>query len=121
MSDYYPYQFWTRDDLYDHIMIQCDKFGFDKKEAEEIIYDNRWNPTLDFDGCTLVQDPIHPFYPCLKHDWAWRVMGGGIEHDVEFRRDLITANMYGFKAKKWFLGVRIAWVLWYKWKNKLKK
>ena len=117
MGDLNPYKNWTRKQLYDHCIIQCEEYGFDKNECKGIIYDKRWDPMKDFNGCSVVQDPIHPFYPCLKHDWSWVVLGGGIEHDRQFRKDLIRSGMYGFKARRWFWGVRIGWIFFHKWKK----
>ena len=110
-------EFWTREELFRNVARQCDEYGFNLEDAKYIIFDERWDPVTDFNGCTLVQDPLHPFYPCLRHDWGDVVGGGGIENDRRFRRDLIQAGMYGLKAKVWFLGVRIGWLFYLKWKK----
>ena len=116
-----PYRNWSRTELYDHCLRQADQYGFDKDEMYEVIYDKRWNPVCDFDGCSVVQDPIHPFYPCLKHDHDWIVYGGGIEYDMEFYLNLKKTNLVNRKARLWYIGVRTAWLFWYRWKKKNKK
>jgi len=118
MAQPYPYKNWTRNELYAHCLMQADEYGFDRVEMSNVIYDKRWVPQQDFNGCTLVQDPLHPFWPCLRHDWAWIVGEGGREVDDRFREDLIQSGMYGAKAKRWFIGVRIGWFFSFKWLKK---
>jgi hypothetical protein len=110
-----PYKYWSRLELFEHCKIQSELYGFNIEEIEEVVYDDRWNPSEDFNGCTLVQDPLHPFYPCLKHDYDWIVGVGGIDADRRFYNNLKKSGMITLKAKIWFIGVRLGWVLYYKW------
>ena len=112
-----PYKYWTREELYHHCMKQALAFGFDPVEIKQVIFDKRWQPSQEFNGCNLVKDEFHPFYACLKHDFDWIVGKGGIESDRTFYNNLKKSGMNGFKAKCWFFGVRLGWLLFYKWKK----
>ena len=112
-----PYINWTRDELYTHFLKQSLAKGYDLSEIRTAVYSDGWDPMTEYNGCTMVQDPIHPFWPCFKHDYNWIVGGGGIEADREFYEDLKAAGFLNIEARIWFLGVRIGWVLWYKWKQ----
>jgi hypothetical protein len=116
MSKLQPYKYWTREELYLHCTKQVGPYNFSILEMKEVIYDKRWDPVKEFNGCTLVQDPLHPFWPCVRHDYDWVVGNGGIEADRRFYNNLKQAGMLSFKARMWFIGVRLGWVLWYKWK-----
>lgn len=110
-----PYKNWTRKQLVSHCLKQADEYGFDPEEIRATIYDERWIPEIEFNGCTLVQDPLHPFYPCLKHDFDWIVGDGGIEADKRFYNNLKKAGLVTVKARVWYIGVRLGWIFWYKW------
>ncbi len=110
-----PYRNWTREDLYSHCLKQSEEYGFDKEEMLDVIFDDKWSPALDFNGCNLVQDPLHPFYPCLRHDYDWIVGVGGVDADRRFYNNLKQAGMLSLKARVWFIGVRLGWVFYYKW------
>ena len=115
-----PYKFWTKDELYYHLIRQAEGFGFDNSiiiEIKEAIYSNKWNCIEDFNGCNLVRDCYHPFLPCFLHDYHWQCLGGGYKYDKIFRRNLIQCEMYKWKAKLWFFGVRLGWLLYYKWRK----
>jgi len=121
MSKPQPYQHWTRDQMFDHLRSQAEMYGYDNDEIETIkamVFHDEWNPMLEFDGCTAVSDVLHPFLPCFKHDFNWRVFGGGKWADVEFKSDLIRCGVKPFKAWRWYTGVRVAWNLYFKWKKK---
>jgi len=115
LSKLTPYKNWSRLELYVHCSFQAKEYGFDIHEIKETIFDDRWDPMKDFNGCNLVQDPLHPFYPCLKHDYDWIVGVGGIESDRRFYENLKKSGMLSFKARVWFLAVRLGWMLYYKW------
>lgn len=115
---YTPYSHWTREELFSHCKRQCIHYGCEDliNEVSEIIYDLNWNPIVDYDGCTLVQDKLHPYVPCLIHDYDWLVNGGGIEFDRNFVENLCKFGMERWKVAFMFMGVRMGWILWYKWK-----
>jgi len=121
--DNLPYKYWTRDELYKHCERQCRDYGAENLliELRKIVLDVRWNPTLDYNGCNIIQDKYHPYVPCLIHDFDWLVGDGGYKTDVEFRKNLERFGTSKNKSFLMFLGVRIGWLFWYKWGKKLKK
>jgi hypothetical protein len=86
---------------------------------EEAFNNSLWNPVLDFDGCTLVQDVLHPSPACFIHDFLWRCgYGGPISDEIVF--DIwILEGLNVRKARRRWLGVRCAWIMFYKWRNLL--
>ena len=119
---YQPYKLWSNDKLWSHLELQCEVYGFCKKKVKEAVFDKRWNPITDYNGCTMVQDPLHPYLPCFLHDYGWIVLGGGIEFDKEFIIDNEkVGEISEKKIEKWFLGVRLGWIFYHKWKKLLKK
>jgi hypothetical protein len=118
-----PYKFWDRDQLYAHLIKQALFYGYTEYDIDvirKIVYDSRWNPSEDFNGCNVVQDHLHPFLPCFIHDYRWVVSGGGVWTDEEFHANLIKCRVSRVRAILYFVSVRIGWVLFYKWKNRLK-
>lgn len=130
MKNYQPYKTWTRDRIFENIKETCIQTGNEDciEEYRMITYDERWDPIKNYNGCNVIQDRLHIFPACYKHDWNWMVNGGGIETDREFRRDCIKFGSTPCEARKNFIGVRIGWIIWFKWdkmwkrykKNKLK-
>ncbi len=119
MKEYKPYQFWTREKLYDHCVAICGDYNADDMliELRKIIFDNRWNPMEHYNGCNMIQDRLHPYPPCLIHDFRWMVEGGGIKTDREFRSNLMKLGETFWQAEKKFIGVRLGWLFYYKWKK----
>jgi len=118
-----PYQNWSRDQLYAHLLTQCLNFSYNEDFMEEIrvmVYDNRWNPSEDFNGCNVVQDHLHPFLPCFIHDYRWVVNKGGLWTDEEFYDNLIKCGVSKTRAVLYFVAVHSAWLLYFKWKKRLK-
>jgi hypothetical protein len=118
-----PYYFWTRQELFKHCERQCEKYGCSDLIAEfkEIIFDERWNPIEEYNGCNLIQDKHHPYPPCLKHDFDWLVLGGGYKTDVEFRLNLKRFGTSKKKSVLMFLGVRAGWFFYFKWEKMFKR
>ena len=114
-----PYQYgWTRQLFHEFLINQAVNFGINSFTVKEACYDQRWNPVIEFNGCNLVQDKLHPFLPCFLHDWRWVTGQGGYKSDVEFYNNLRKAGMPKFEATSWFVAVRIGWLFYYKWKKK---
>lgn len=112
-----PYKYWNRGQLLEMLQYQAIDFGIDTFLVKKICYDKRWNPSVDYNGCTLVQDKLHPFLPCFIHDYRWIVEGGGLDSDLEFRINLQKSGMSNLESWKWFVGVRLGWLCYYKWKK----
>lgn len=114
-----PYRFWGRLELQSHLERQAKAFKAEHliDEINRAVWNDDWNPIADYNGCNLVQDVYHPYVPCFIHDYHWVVMGGGIEYDRQFIKNLRHFGMKKFKSRLWFIGVRLGWLLYYKWKN----
>jgi len=114
---YKPYKYWTREELFNHVTNQCIEMGNDDLISifGDIIFDKRWNPMENYNGCNIIADRLHPFPPCLKHDFDWLVLGGGIKYDREFKELCHSFGASKFKSKLNFIGVRIGWIFFYKW------
>jgi hypothetical protein len=113
-----PYKYWTLTDLCEMLIRQADNKGFNPIEIGRMVFDNRWNPITDFDGCTLVSDHLQPFLPCFIHDYRWAVEGGGKHTDIEFRENLLKFGFPKWKANVYYIAVRIAWITYYKKKKR---
>ena len=123
MQDNQPYKYWTREQLFFHCEKQCVDHGQEQmvKTVKDIIFDSRWNPKKDYNGCNVVQDKYLPYVPCLIHDYRWLVEKGGIDSDIEFRLNL---KKFGTKEKRsvlMFIGVRLGWFFYYKWAKMIKR
>ena len=115
-----PYKYWSRDLLHEFLIKQCIDYGIDSFMVKEMCYSEKWNPKFEYNGCTFVQDELHPFLPCFIHDYRWIVGEGGLDSNLEFKTNLIKAGFSKSKALKYFLGVHLGWILYYKWKHLLK-
>lgn len=113
-----PYQFWGRDDLLVHCKRQLEYFDQEDLyyKVKNAIYDDRWNPIEEYNGCSMVQDKFHPYIPCLLHDYQWITGDGGWDSDMFFYQNLLKFGTRKGRAKKMFVGVRIGWLFYYKWK-----
>jgi hypothetical protein len=85
----------------------------------ELIHDS-FKKFWIYDGATLVKDKYVPNLFSWLHDYMWRTGAGGKESDVIMR--YLIEKGYGDKgeARLFYIGVRIAWFGFYKWKHKLK-
>ena len=79
-----------------------------------------WNPIRDYNGCSVVQDQFHPCPACFCHDYMWITSRGGKMSDEIFYHLMIAEGMDKKKAKRRYLGVRLAWCFYYRWKYSLK-
>ena len=112
-----PYRYgWSRQLFYEFLIHQAIDFDISTFLVKQICFDYDWNPVADYDGCTLVQDKFHPFLPCFIHDYRWRTGQGGLDSDLEFKINLQKSGMSKFESWKWFFGVRLGWLFYYKWK-----
>lgn len=82
------------------------------------VYDQRWNPSIHFDGCTFIQDNHHPCLWCFVHDYLWITGQGGIDSDKLMRYLAIEMGTSRFKANIMYFVVRVAWLIHFKYKRK---
>lgn len=113
-----PYQHYTRHELKMLLVTQCVNSNQNHfiDRVLDAVNDLSWSPTYEYDGCSIVQDPLHPFPPCFLHDYAWKVLGGGKFYDDQFYKDCIDWGINEGRVKRWYVGIRAAWLLWFKWK-----
>lgn len=123
MKDYNPYRFWTHEQLFLHCEKQCYHYGQEDliPLVKEIIYDVRWFPMKDYNGCNMVQDMFHPYVPCLIHDYRWFVEKGGLKTDIEFRTNLQNFGTSKSRSIAMFYGVRLGWFFYFKWNKMFKR
>ena len=79
-----------------------------------------WDWYTDTDGCTAVSNlwPTKYSPPCLVHDWMWQTGRGGAVSDAIFLQLMLDYGVPKFVAYSRYIGVRITWVVWYKWRYK---
>ena len=86
---------------------------------QRAIDSNEWDWFLDMDGCSFVPNywptKFHP--ACLVHDYYWRTGRGGYWSDRIFLELMEIYSMPKFKRTKRFVGVRVGWFLYFKWKH----
>ena len=102
-----PYKNWTRNQLFEHFEKQCIEYGIDIGLTHKAVFENSWNPLLDFNGCNFVQDNLHPFLPCFIHDWRWVCFDYSNKWDLEFRDNLRKFGYSKFKSTIYYFAVRI--------------
>ena len=116
-----PYKYWSRNDLFWKLREQAVDVSYCDADVlytiKSACYDNRWNPSEEFNGCNVVQDDLHPFLPCFLHDWRWITNQNTLLADQEFKKNLLIFGYFNFKASLYYYGVRLGWLLWYKWKK----
>lgn len=85
----------------------------------EAIKSNEWALKTDYDGCTGVSDLNHLGFPfdCLVHDFHWITGRGGALSDKIFYDLMIARGVPKWRARKRYLGVRLGWFGFYKWKH----
>lgn len=80
--------------------------------------DDSWDWFVDFDGCSIVQDPTHPYMPCFIHDWMWRCGLGQYSHKIFYNLLLIfEMPKSGARTK-----TALTWIGWWakhKWTHKI--
>jgi hypothetical protein len=89
---------------------------------EEAITSTEWDFTDpdDYDGCTGVSELHFSRFPpdCLTHDFHWKTGRGGMISDKIFKDIMKLMGRPCRIIKKRFYVVRIAWMIFYKWKHK---
>jgi hypothetical protein len=118
--EYTPYQMWTRSDFNRHLKNLTNEFNLGKEFkalVEVALIDDKWDPLTDYDGCTLVQDMFHPCLSCFLHDYLWMTGQGGRDADAVFRYIMKAEGLPKGKTTRRWLGVRIYWLVWSKWKH----
>jgi len=73
-----------------------------------------------YNGATGVKDKYYPNLFSWVHDYLWITGAGGKESDLIMR--YLVDSKYGDsgEARLFYIGVRLAWFGFYKWKHKFK-
>jgi len=112
-----PYLLWSREEIKKHLVRVANYLEWEEEDIKELEYaaeDKNWDPSKDYNGCSFVQDPFHPYPPCFLHDYDQVVGKGGEESDNNFKRRLKKSGMKEYKVITWFIGVRFGWFLYLK-------
>ena len=113
-----PYLLWNRNQLFTHLKAQANYYGIMDDHMfvllKDAVYDERWEPSKDFNGCNIVQDDLHPFLPCFIHDWRWVTNQNAQEADYEFYYYLILCRVPDLRARFYYFAVRLGWFFYYR-------
>lgn len=118
MSKYRPYKFWTKSQLGSHLTNLSHAFNLGQKIRtliEEALTSDKWDATMDYDGCSVVQDQYHPCISCFLHDYLWRTGQGGKESDELFYYLMLEEGTVPARAKRRWFFVRVGWIFYYRW------
>lgn len=116
---YQPYKFWTKSELGEHLYRVASRLDMGIEVKELIRYaitDPRWNPMESYNGCTAVQDLLHPCVSCFLHDYLWITGQGGKDSDYLFYKIMLLEKTPKAKADRRWFAVRVAWLTYFKWK-----
>jgi len=111
-----PYKYWTRDEMFNHLCRQCKDYSLNYLivKIKEDVYDERWNPMEEYNGCNLIEDKYHPDLSCFFHDADWSLGRGGLNSDVRFLYNLLSLKTSVIKSIIMFTSVRLGWIFWHK-------
>ena len=82
---------------------------------DEAVTSELWNWKEEYDGCTAVQDPFHPYPPCFIHDFMFRTGRGGKDSAKIFKHTQIIFGAKKINATMRAFATSVAWVVYYKW------
>ena len=100
---YQPYKFWSKSELGQHLKFVASRLNMNAEVKELIRYaitDVRWNPLVDYNGCTAVQDLYHPCVSCFIHDYLHLTGQGGKDADYLFYKLMLLEKTPKAKAKR---------------------
>ncbi len=119
-----PYSTWTPKEL--RLKLESDinyklDIPYELKKLwidiiREAFLSEDWNIIEDYNGCTLVQDQLHPCPACFVHDYMWITGHGGAMADNIFYEMMLAEGMTKAKAKRRWFGVRVGWFAYFRWK-----
>jgi hypothetical protein len=115
-----PYQEWTRDEFMSQLEKHEEIMNLSTsmlRYYRHMVYSEAWNPQIQFNGCSIVQDSYHPDPNCFNHDYAWVTGQGGYLSDRLFYVCMVASGMGKSRAKARWIFVRIGWLGYYKWKH----
>jgi hypothetical protein len=118
-----PYQNWEEKELRTKLIKDVANLNIDDTLVllwaniiKEAFNDKSWNVIEDYNGCTAVQDYIHPCPACFVHDYMWITGHGGAMADRIFYYLMRAEGMPANKSKRRWFAVRFMWYVGYMWK-----
>jgi len=118
-----PYRNWDKEELKDMLIKHLYILSVDPRLERlwinliiESFKSDKWSPINDYNGCTMVQDELHPSLACFPHDYMWISGHGGRVADRIFYNLMIHQGMKKSKAYRRWIGVRFGWFFYFKWK-----
>lgn len=88
---------------------------------EEAISSEDWIWFRQWDGCTVIQDPTHPYVPCFIHDYLSRTGRGGRKNDRLFYHLQIIFGECKACSRARYFGARLGWIFWLFWKHQFNR
>lgn len=85
----------------------------------EMAFQDSWNPVMEFDGCTVVEDFTHPDVACFIHDWLWVTGKGGEFSNKLFYKLMRWGGMSKQISRRRYIAVKLAWNFWFRFKKRL--
>lgn len=118
-----PYQHWDLNELKDTLELHVNRLSCGShtkrlwiKLIDDAFRSERWDVLKQYNGCTMLQDHLHPDPACFIHDFMWITGHGGAVSDRIFYNCMISEGMNGGKSWRRWLGVRIGWLCYFQWK-----
>lgn len=111
-----PYKNWTNQEIRGRLAKEIESLNTSEVAKSKIrvlvdmsLRDKVWNPSEDFDGCTVVQDTTHPDVACYLHDWLFISKYFDIANEL-FKLIMEMQPMTKRKCKIRYWAVKIATV-----------
>jgi len=118
-----PYKYWSKEQMESIIVENTSKMSIDPKLKAliidlmiSVIYSEDWDVSDDFNGCTFVQDTLHPSIACLFHDYVNLTGRGSARSDKLFYELKRIEGLGKFRAKFRMYVVRFAYIFFFYWK-----
>ena len=122
-----PYRNWTEKELQITLLNHLDRIEMPsmlrylwQDLISEAFESDLRDVVNEYNGCTIVQDWLHPDPACFCHDYMWITGHGGKEADNIFKLLMSAEGMPKQKIYRRKLGVRLGWFFGYFWKYKLR-
>lgn len=122
-----PYKYWTKEQIESVVVQNTSKMPINTELKAliidlmvSVIYSSDWEVSTDYNGCTFVQDTIHPSISCLFHDYVNLTGRGSARADRLFYQLARIEGLGKFRAKLRMYIVRIAHIFFFSWTIKKK-
>lgn len=117
-----PYKNWRENELKEALVLHINRLDISPEFKHhwrnlviDAFSDPNWNVLKDYNGCTAVQDYLHPCPACFVHDYTWICGYGGSISDRIFFHLMIAEGMPRKMALRRWVAVRLAWFGYFMW------